>query len=76
MQVLAQLADQSGQILSRGHAADRPSQDVIEHQRGNAEFRQRAAQSAFDGAIHAAAHEHAATFHVHRAHGVRKKHDG
>ena len=75
MQILNEFVDQTGKILPRGHAADRPGQHVVEHERGDAEFRQRTAQGAFDGAIHAAAHEHAATFHVHRAHGVRKNHD-
>ena len=76
MHVDQQFADQAGEILARGDAADRAGQNVVEHQRGNAEFGERAAQSALDRAIHAPAHEHAAAFHVHGANGIRKQHDG
>src|SRR4029077_16595524 len=34
------------------------------------------AERLLDRAVHPAPHEHAAAFHVHRAHGVGKKHDG
>ena len=76
MHVHQQFTDEPGEILARSHAADGAGENVIEHQSGYAEFGERAAESALDGAIHAAADEHAATFHVHRAHGIRKNHDG
>ena len=76
VRVLKQLADQSGQILPGSDAADGASQDVVEHQRGDAEFCERSAERLFDRAVHAAAHEHAAALDVHGAHRVRKQHDG
>ena len=76
MKVLEQFADQAGEVLTGGHTADWAGKNVIEHQGGDAELRECAAQSAFHGAIDAAAHEHAAAFDVHRAHGIRKNHDG
>src|SRR6202043_1665988 len=75
MHVHQQFADEPSGILAPGHAADGAGEDVIEHQSGDAELGERATESAFDGAIHAAADEHAAAFHVHRANGVRKNHD-
>ncbi len=60
--------------LARRHAADRPGQDVIKHQRRDAELGKRSAHRFFDHAIDPAAHEHAAALHVDGAHGVRKQH--
>ena len=71
-----QFADEPGEILACGHTADGAGEHVIEHQSGDAELGEGATESAFDGAIHAAADEHAAAFHVHRANGVRENHDG
>ncbi len=75
MEVDRKLAHQSGEILARGDAADRAGEDVVEHQRRNAEFGERAAEGLFDRAINAPADEHAAALDVHRAHGVRENHD-
>ncbi len=52
-----------------------PGQDVVEHQGGDAEFRQRSSQGLLDCAVDSAAHEHAAALHVHRADGVGEQHD-
>ena len=59
-----------------GNPADGTSKNVIEHQCGNAEFRQAAAEGLLYGAVDSAAHEHAAALHVHGAHGVGEQHDG
>ena len=75
MQVHVQFAEQAAQILARRHAADRPGQDVVEHQRRNAELGQRPAQRLLHRAVHAPAHEHAAALDVHGAHRIRKQHD-
>ena len=75
MKVGEQLVEKAGQILPRGNAADRPGQNVVEHQRRDGKFRQRPAQRFLDHAVHAAAHEHAAAFDVHRAHAVGEQHD-
>ena len=75
MEIDRQLAHQAGEILPRRDAADRAGEDVVEHQRGNAEFGERAAERLFDRAINAPADKHAAAFDVHRANGVREQHD-
>src|SRR3984957_1571547 len=75
MEIDRQFAHQAGEILARGDAADRAGQDVVEHQRRNAEFRERTAQRLFDRAINAPADKHTAAFDVHRANGVREEHD-
>ena len=76
VKILQKVFDQSREVLACSDSADWSREDVIKHQRGNAEFRERPAEGHFHGAIHAAAHEHAAAFHVNGAHGVRKQHDG
>ena len=38
MRVAEQFVQQPGQIQAGGYAADRPGQDVIEHQRGDGNF--------------------------------------
>ncbi len=70
MQTAEQFVQKSGQILAGGNTADRPRQDVIEHQRGHGKFRERTPHGLFDDAIHAAAYEHAAALDIHGAHGV------
>src|SRR5205814_471890 len=76
VKVQAKLVEKAAEILARGDTADRAGEDVIEHQGGNGEFGQAAAEGLFDGAIDATADEHAATFDIHRTDGVREKHDG
>jgi hypothetical protein len=70
-----ELVQKSRQILARGDAADGPGQDVVEHQRGNGKFRERAPHGLFDDAVYTATHEHAAALDVHGAHGVGEQHD-
>src|SRR5882672_11736024 len=67
VEVLQEIIDEPSKVLAGGDAADRAGQDVVEHERGDAEFCKRSAESHFHGAIHATAHEHAAAFYVHRA---------
>ena len=69
-----ELVEEPGQVLPRGYAADRAGQNVVEHQRRNGEFRERSSQRFLDHAVDAPAHEHAAAFHVHRAHAVGEQH--
>src|ERR1700687_1358850 len=75
MDVVESLVEESDKILARRHAAYRPSQDVIKHQRGDAELGKRSAHRFFDDAIDATAHEHAAALDVDGAYGVGKQHD-
>ena len=75
MKILQKLVDQSRQVLACRDAADRPRKDVVKHERGNAEFSECPAEGHFHGAIYAAAHKHAATFHVNRADCIGKHHD-
>ncbi len=69
-----QLVHQSGQVLPRGHAADRAGQNIIEHQGRYGKFRERPAERFLDHAIHAATHEHAAALDIHGANAVGKQH--
>src|SRR5262249_1513012 len=75
MKILEQFVKQAAEILAGRNAADRAGEDVVEHQGGDGEFGEAAAEGLLDGAIDAATNEHAATFDVHRANGVREEHD-
>src|SRR5271165_6224461 len=75
MNVIGGLVEQAGDVLAGGDAADWTGEDVVEHQGGNAELCQGAAHGFLDDAIHAAADEHAAAFHVDGADCVGKQHD-
>src|SRR5215468_10272224 len=66
MEVLKEFVEETAEILARRDAADGTGEDVVEHQSGNAEFSQTTAEGLFNGAINAAADEHAAAFDVHR----------
>jgi hypothetical protein len=70
-----QLIDKAGDVLPGGHAGNRAGKDVVEHQRGNAEFGEGPAQSFFHHAIDAAAGEHGTAFHVNRAHRESEEHN-
>ena len=74
MGIAEQVFDEAGEVQARRDGADRSGQDVVEQQRGNREARQRGTKRLFDDAIHAAAHEHRARFHVDSANGVAKHH--
>jgi len=76
VRVLGEIAKQTAEILSCGHAADRPREYVVEISAETLKFRQRPAQRLLDRAVHSAAHEHAAAFYIHRRYGVREQHDG
>ena len=69
------LVEQADDVLAGGHAGDRAGEDVIEHQGGDAELGERAAERLFDDFVDAAAHEHRAAFDVDGAHREREKHD-
>ena len=73
--VMEKLVDNADEVLSGGNTADRAGKDVVKHQRGNGEFGECAAQRFLYDAIHAAAHEHAAAFHVNSSYRVGKQHD-
>ena len=68
MRAVDELVHQSGNVLPRGNAGDRPGQDVVEHQRRDADLGEGAAHRFLDDAIDAAADEHRAAFDVDRAH--------
>ena len=67
--------EQADDVLAGGHAGDRAGENVVEHQRGDAELGQRAAEGFFDDFVDAAAHEHRAAFDVDGAHRKREEHD-
>ena len=70
-----QFVHQAGDVLARGYARDRPRQNVVEHQRRDAELRKRAAKRFLHHAVNAAAREHRAAFDVHCAHREAEQHD-
>src|SRR5579864_1258168 len=49
---------QAGDVLSRGNAGDGAGEDIVKHQRGNAEFGKGPAERFFHHAVDAAAREH------------------
>ena len=69
------VAEQADEILPGGDGADRPGQDVIEHQRADGEFGEPAADGALDDFVNAAAGEHRAAFHVHGGDRIAEEHD-
>ncbi len=70
-----QLVHQAGDVLAGGHARDRPGENVVEHQRRDAELGEGAAQRLFHHAVNAAAGEHRTAFDVDRAHREAEQHD-
>ena len=61
--------------MAGGHTGDGAGEDVIEHQGGDADLGEGAAERLLDDAIDAAAGEHGAAFHVDGAHGTREEDD-
>src|SRR5438445_1007979 len=76
MHICQQLVQETHQIEAGGYATDRPGQDVIEHQRGDGELRERRTHGFFHDTIDATAHEHAAALDVDRSNSEREHHDG
>ena len=72
---LPEFVNEAADVQPRADAADGAGQDVVEHQRRDGKFGQRAAHGFMNHAIDAAAHEHAATLDVDGADGVREQHD-
>ena len=68
------LRHQADDVLPGRDAGDRAGQDVVEHQRGDRQLRQRPAHRLLDDAIDAAAREHRARLDVDGADGVREQH--
>jgi hypothetical protein len=66
---------EAGDVLAGRDARDGAGEDVIEHQRGDAELGEGAAQGLFDYAVDAAASEHGTALDVDRAHGKGEEHD-
>lgn len=75
MEILKDVTNQAGEILSGGNAANGASEDVVEHQGGNGEFSQATAERLFYRAIDTATNEHAAAFDVNGADGIGEQHD-
>ncbi len=70
-----QFVEKPSDVLPGGNAGDGAGEDVVEHQRGNAELGEAAAERLLDYAIHAAARKHRTAFDVHRTHGEAEQHD-
>ncbi len=66
---------QADDVLACGNTGDGPGENVIEHQGGDAELGEGAAQGLFHNAIDAAAGKHGAGFNVDGAHGKGEEHD-
>ena len=75
MSQFADFVEQAGQILAGADHADGAGEDVVEDQRRDGEPRDERAHGVAHDDVHAAAHEHAAAFHVDRAHGEAEQHD-
>ena len=73
-QHLRDLIQQMAQILARADHADGSGENVVEHQRRNRKPRHEGPHAVLHHDVHAAAHEHAAAFHVDRAHGEAEQH--
>ncbi len=67
--------DQADDVLPAGDGADRPGQDVVEHEGGHGELGHELAQRFADDAVDAAADEQGAALDVDRADGVAEEHD-
>src|ERR1051325_2011756 len=66
--------DESADVLPGCNTRYGPSEDVVEHQGRDSDFRESATQRFLDDAVHAAADEHRAALDVHGAYGERKQH--
>src|SRR5208283_1107446 len=75
MEIVHRFVDQANDVLAGRHPADRPGENVVEHQGRNAELGQGAAHSLFHHAIHATTDEHAAALYVNGANAVGEQHD-
>src|SRR6266508_5925115 len=64
----------AGQVQSSAYRTDRAGQDIIKQQGRHRKFRGGATHRLAHDSVHTAAHEHAATLYVNRAHGIGKKH--
>ena len=69
------LVHQAGDVLPGRHTRDWSRQNVVEHQRRNAQLGEGAAQRFFHHAINAAAGEHRTALDVNRAHREAEQHD-
>src|SRR5882757_4804862 len=70
-----QLVEEAGDVLAGRHTGDRTGEDVVEHQGGDADLGEGAAESLLDHAVDAAAGEHGAAFDVDRANGTGEEND-
>ena len=66
---------QAGNVLAGRNTGDGAGEDVVEHQRGDAQLGESPAEGFFDHAVDAAAGEHGAAFDVHSAYGEAEEHD-
>ena len=67
--------EQADDVLTGGHAGDRAGEDVVEHQGGDAELGEGAAEGLLDDAVDAAAGEHGTALDVDGAHREGEEHD-
>src|SRR5262249_13215559 len=63
-------------VAAGGDAAGRAGEDVVEHQGGDRQLGEEAAEGLLDHAVVAAADEQGRALDVHRADGVAEEHDG
>src|SRR5882757_10561047 len=67
--------DEAGDVLAGRDAGNGAGEDVLEHQGGDAEFGEGAAEGFFDYAVDAAADEHGTAFDVDGADSEGEEHD-
>ena len=75
LQQMDEFIEESDDVLTGGDARDGASQDVVEHQGGDAELGKRASKRLFHDAIDATPREHAAALDVHGTDGEAEQHD-
>ncbi len=73
--LLREIAEKAAEVLPCGRAADRSRQNVVKHQRGDAEFRKRPAKRLLHCTVDSAAYKHAAAFYIDRPDGIGEQHD-
>jgi hypothetical protein len=69
------LVHEADYVLAGGDAGDGPGEDVVEHERRNAELGEAAAEGFLDDAVDAAAGKHGTAFDVNGADGEAEEHD-
>jgi len=73
--IVQKFIQQTDKIKAGGNSADGPRQDVVKHQGGHGNLRQRTAHRLLDDAVDSATHKHAAALDINRAHRIRQDHN-